>query len=252
MAEKATEFSTIKDVPESAWKKLADKKIYFGHQSVGFNILAGVRDIMTENPLIKLNIVETHDPADFETPLFAHSKVGSNTKPKSKIDAFANVLEKGIGEKADIAFFKFCYVDFHNNTNIEELFNQYKNSVSLLKKKFPQVKLIHSTVPLTSQQTGPKAWIKKMTGKPIRGYEDNIKRNRFNEFIRTEYEGKDPIFDLAKMESTFPDGKRSSFSEDGMSYYTMVQDYTDDGGHLNETGRKIVAEQLLIFLANIL
>jgi len=28
-------------------------------------------------------------------------------------------------------------------------------------------------------------------------------------------------------------------------------DYTDDGGHLNERGRKIVAEQLLIFLSNL-
>jgi hypothetical protein len=251
MAETTTLFSNVKDVPESAWKALAEKKIYFGHQSVGFNILAGVRDIVAENPLITLNIVETQNSADFENPLFAHSTVGSNTRPKSKIDAFANILEKGIGEQADIAFFKFCYVDFHSNTNVEEVFNQYKNTISSLKQKFPQVKLIHVTVPLTSQQTGPKAWVKKILGKPIRGYDDNIKRNRFNDLIRTEYEGKDPIFDLAKIESSFPNGSRSSFTKDGMIYYTMVSDYTDDGGHLNEAGRKVVAEQFLIFLANI-
>jgi hypothetical protein len=252
MSEQTPQFSNIKDIPESAWKTLAEKKIYFGHQSVGFNILAGIGDIMANNPLIKLNIVETDEPEDFENPLFAHSTVGSNTKPKSKIDAFANILEKGIGEQADIAFFKFCYIDFHSNTNIEEVFNQYKDTIFLLKEKFPQVKLVHSTVPLTSQQTGPKAWVKKILRKPLRGYEGNITRNQFNELLRTEYEGKDPIFDLAKMESTFPDGERSSFTKDGTTYYSMVQDYTDDGGHLNETGRKVVAEQLLIFLANIL
>ena len=34
-------------------------------------------------------------------------------------------------------------------------------------------------------------------------------------------------------------------------YYSMAPEYTTDGGHLNETGRKRVAEQLLIFLANL-
>jgi hypothetical protein len=251
MAETTTQFSNVKDVPESGWKTLAEKKIYFGHQSIGFNILAGVRDIMVENPLIKLNIVETQNSADFENPVFAHSTVGSNTKPKSKIDAFANILEKGIGEQADIAFFKFCYVDFHTRTNVETVFNEYKTTISHLREKFPQLRLIHSTVPLTSKQTGPTAWIKKAMGKSLRGYEGNIKRNQFNQLLKTEYEGKDPVFDLAKVESTFPNGKRSSFTKDGIIYYTLVPDYTDDGGHLNEIGRKIIAEQFLIFLANI-
>jgi lysophospholipase L1-like esterase len=31
----------------------------------------------------------------------------------------------------------------------------------------------------------------------------------------------------------------------------MVPEYTDDGGHLNEKGRKRVAEQMLIILAEV-
>ena len=42
-----------------------------------------------------------------------------------------------------------------------------------------------------------------------------------------------------------------TFTKDGENYYSLVPDYTDDGGHLNEKGRKIVAEQLLILLANL-
>ena len=80
------------------------------------------------------------------------------------------------------------------------------------------------------------------------GYDDNIKRNQFNELLRKEYDGKAPIFDLARTESTLPDGKRSSFSKDGKNYYFMVPDYTHDGGHLNELGRKRAAEQLLVVL----
>ncbi len=32
--------------------------------------------------------------------------------------------------------------------------------------------------------------------------------------------------------------------------YSLVPDYTDDGSHLNEKGRKVVAEQFLLFLVN--
>lgn len=104
MPEKTTHSPSIKDITDSAWKKLSEKRIYFGHQSVGFNIIDGIKDVMKKNPQIKLNIVETSDPSEFNTPLFAHSRVGKNTDPKSKIDAFASFVEKGIGDNANIAF----------------------------------------------------------------------------------------------------------------------------------------------------
>ena len=66
-----------------------------------------------------------------------------------------------------------------------------------------------------------------------------------------KYEGKEPILDIAKIESTFPNGTRCSFTRDGKTYYSMVPEYTYDGGHLNELGRKKVAEQLLILLAQL-
>ncbi len=59
MSEKTTTFASIKDVPESAWKNLSEKRIFFGHQSVGFNIINGIKDIIKENPKVKLTIVKT-------------------------------------------------------------------------------------------------------------------------------------------------------------------------------------------------
>ena len=87
--------------------------------------------------------------------------------------------------------------------------------------------------------------------KKIWEYDDNIKRNEYNEMIIKKYEGKEPVFDIAKIQSTFPDGTRCSFSKDGKTYYSMVPEYTNDGGHLNEIGRKKVAEQFLILLTNL-
>jgi lysophospholipase L1-like esterase len=252
MPEKTTHSPSIKDIPASLLKKLAQKKIYFGHQSVGFNIIDGIKDVMKENPQIKLNIVETSDPSKFNTPLFAHSRVGKNMDPKSKIDAFANFMENGIGNMADLAFFKFCYVDVTARTDVERVFADYKNTISRLRESYPGTMLIHVTAPLTVTKTTFKTWIKKIIRKKdIWEYDDNIKRNEFNDLLRNEFEGKEPIFDLAKLESTHPDGRMETFTKDGENYYSLVPGYTDDGGHLNEKGRKIIAEQLLILLAGL-
>ena len=251
MTDEKVHFTSIKDLPNSAWEKLSRKKIYFGHQSVGFNIIDGIKDLMKENPQIKLNIVETSNPADFNHPLFAHARVGKNKDPKSKIDAFADFMQKGIGNKADIAFFKFCYVDVMAGTDVHKVFTHYMKTMARLKKACPKTTFIHVTVPLRIVQKGPKVWIKKIISRSIGGYADNVKRNKYNDLLRQEYQGKEPIFDLAKIESTFPDGSRSFFKKDGKTCHSLIPAYTDDGGHLNDKGRRIVAEQLLVFLVEL-
>lgn len=244
-------FPSIKDVPAEAWQKLAQKKIYFGHQSVGNNILDGVRDVMKENPQVKLNIKETSDPKDINTPVFAHSPVGKNMDPVSKCDAFAGYMASGLGQKVDIAFFKFCYIDILHATEVDKVFAEYKKSIDLAKKSSPNVMIVHITTPLRVVQAGPRVWVKKIIGRPIGGYDDNVKREQFNAMLRKEYSGKEPIFDLAGIESISPDGSRVTFDKDGKLYPALAPAYTNDGGHLNELGRKVVAEQFLIFLANL-
>jgi len=252
MSKEKNKFPSIKDVPASAWEKLSQKKIYFGHMSVGFNIIDGIIDLMKENPQIKLNIVETADESDFNLGLLAHSRVGKNADPKSKIDEFARFINKGMGGKADAAALKFCFVDIKSHTNIKNVYVDYSNSILQLKKKYPDMTIIHFTVPLQTTRTTWKTWIKKAMGKKdIWEYDHNIKRNEYNEMLLEKYEGKDTILDIAKIESTFPDGTRCTFTKDGTIFYSMVPEYTNDGAHLNETGRKKVAEQLLILLANL-
>jgi hypothetical protein len=253
MSQQSSPFPSIKDVPPSAWEKLAQKKIYFGHQSVGYNIIDGIKDVMKENPQIKLNIVETSDPADFNSGVFAHSKVGKNVDPKSKTESFAEFVQQGIGNKADVTFFKFCYVDIDKNTNLKGLFEDYKTKMVQLEKDYPGVKFIHVTVPLKSIKTNWKTSIKELIGKgDMWEYDGNVERNEYNDLIKKEYSGKEPVFDLAALESTFSDGRRSSRNSGGKILYSLMPEYTSDGGHLNEKGRKIVAEHLLIFISNLI
>ena len=66
----------IYDIPKKYWVKLAEKKIFFGHQSVLSNIIEGINDIINKRKYIKLNIVRTDNPTDFDQPMFLHLSIG--------------------------------------------------------------------------------------------------------------------------------------------------------------------------------
>lgn len=228
-------------------QKVAGKKIYFGHQSVGLNILDGVVDILKEHHGIELKIVKTTDPSALSHPVFAHSMIGENEDPALKITDFERFMDGGIGGKADIAFFKFCYVDVTRNTDVEGIFTAYKTTMRRLKEKYPNTRFVHLTVPLSVSASSVKGWIKGVLGRD----DNNINKQVFNEMLRREYEGREPLFDLAEIESTYPDGSRATFTSNGTTYYALVPHYTSDSGHLNEIGRRIIASQLLNFLSKL-
>lgn len=252
MNQEAVQYKKISDVPESVWLKLGTKKIYFGHQSVGYNIVNGIQSILKEYPQIRLSIVEANDPGTYKEGIIAHSRIGYNGDPKSKLDMFAFIAKSGGAEAADVMFFKFCYVDFEQKTNVPAMFEAYQKTFEKLKSNYPDTTFVHMTVPLTTLQEGPKVWVKKAIGRPLGGMLENIKRHEFNELLRTTYQGREPIVDIAAIESTFVDGRRATFDYEGQTYYHLVPAFTYDSGHLNETGAKMVAEQLLLTLAGTL
>ncbi len=239
----------IDKIPKEVWDSLAKKKIYFGHMSVGFNILDGVRDLMQEARGAKLNIVETSDPAAFGGPIFAHSPIGKNGYPLTKLEQFRTILESGVGDKADIAFFKFCYVDIHGGTDVGALIKAYDKTIQGLQARFPKLTIAVVTAPLTAIPAGPKTSLKKLLGQGEPDKTANVKREIFNAHLRDQY-GK-LVYDLAALESTLPTGERAAFEMDGKTAYALWPSFTDDGGHLNATGRRIAAAALLRLLAGL-
>lgn len=245
---------SIDDVPKEYWAKLAEMKIFFGHQSVGYNIIDGIKDIINERDYIKLNIIETNDPAVFDRPVFAHSQVGINTKPFSKIKRFEEIMNSGVGTKADIAFFKFCYVDIMRDSDPREIFDAYSAAMEELKSRYPEAKFLYVTAPIRSVPKSVKR-IFKQTIKLIIGMpgfrEDNIVRRSYNKLLTNAYSGTEPLFDLALAESVNTSGLSYYVSKGTEKVSVMAPEYTEDGGHLNGLGRRNVAEQLLIILAEI-
>ena len=237
------------DMQGSMWSKIANKRIYFAHQSVGFNIIDGVNDLIGENPAARLKIAETIDHNSFKEPIFAHSRVGKNQSPETKVDGFVKNIEQGIGDNADYAFLKLCYVDITADTDYEKLFGYYERALAKLKESYGTTTFIHITIPVTKIQSGLKGIIKRMVGKSI-GYEDNYKRHLFNQMLRDRYNGKEPLFDLA-MEESGAAGEQAVYSLNGEKFHTLAPDYTDDGGHLNVVGRRVIAKRLLRFIAEL-
>jgi hypothetical protein len=220
-------------------------RIYFGHQSIGSNIITGIKECgyldSTIMPVFKI------DDANFNKGLnsfLVHNFIGYNYQPLSKCHAFADDIDKNLHGMIDAAGIKFCFVDFNKNTDIHELIKIYKMTIDSLKAKYPEIIFYHITVPLTNEE-GLKSFFKKI----IKG-DANISRNEFNYKLKETFKN-DPIFDLAEIESTGPDDIRIYKKIRNFNNYYLFRGYTDDGGHLNNAGRKIVALKFSQFLESL-
>lgn len=238
----------ISDIPEPAWKKLFQKTIYFGHQSVGDDLLQGVEELKEIYPWLNFNVKKFDNSIKVEAPQIVHSLIGANGKPGSKNIDVENLLTGKLKNSVDIAFFKYCYIDFEADTDLGKTFEEYKNTINKIKNSNHETVIVHFTVPLTENQSGIKGFIKKVLGKPLGGMLENVKRNDYNQMIIDEYGKEGLVFDLAGYEATKVDGSPNLFEYKGRNYKHLVHAYSRDGGHLNKAGRKFIAEQFLLFL----
>ena len=105
-------------------------------------------------------------------------------------------------------------------------------------------------MPLRTQAITWKIRLKLLLGQNVWEFEDNVKRNEYNRLLLAEYKGKEPVFDIARLEATAPNERLTRFQYHDDEYLAVNPEYSDDGGHLNKVGRKIIAENLLLFLVN--
>lgn len=237
-----TEYN-FKKIDDNIIEVLKEKKIFFGHQSVGYNIIRGIENLGTG-----IQVQELEGGHNVIKPGIYHATNGENSFPKSKVDAFkARIRDRHLGNEFDVAFFKFCYVDFNKDSDVVEIFNYYTDAIESIKKEFPKLRIVHVTTPLTTHTYGIKSFIKNLLSGDI----SNVKRNQFNALLVNKYKNKDPIYDLAMIVSTHPDGKREIFMYQNQTYYALVKEYTYDRGHLNEVGRHLAAKELLKVLSAI-
>lgn len=226
---------------KSDLQTLAAARIYFGHQSVGGNVLEGLT-LLAKEQGVALRIAEA--PVQDTAPGIIHAKVGRNRAPETKCDAFNQFLSAQAGGRWDAALLKFCYADMGDGAERDphRLFDLYKKTMGAAQAANPDLLLVHATMPLQSEGLGKRNAIRKLLGLGTSNDADNILRNQFNDLVRAEY-GKTPLFDVAWAESTRPDGTRSGFTKDGRFIFTMATEFTYDEGHLTGEGQRWVARE---------
>jgi hypothetical protein len=237
--------TNAEQVSAAEWDTLAARRVVFGRQSVGLNILDGVQALAAEAQ-VRLAITETRAPTGAAG--IVHFKVGRNGDPLAKINDFAAVmasLETGAGRQADIALMKLCYVDISPDTDVRRLADQYGETLDRLAVQFPRTTFVAVTAPLTTVQSGLKARVKKLLGRAPDGLAANARRHAFNELLRERYGRQGRLFDLARCESET--GAPERYQEQTVE--TLDPALTSDGGHLNARGARRVATRFVKFLA---
>ncbi len=219
---------------------LSGKAIYFGHRSVGQNVMDGVRTLLSANTGAEPRVVTTSSAASMGVGIWAEALNGQNLDPIGKINAFGTTMDAGVGAVVDVAFFKFCWVDFEDESahfvaggTVQSLFDAYRAKVDALAAAYPGVTIVHVTAPLTTDTyvDAPR----------------NPRREAYNDLVRGAYGGVAPVFDLALLESTDPSGNRVS----GRYGYALYPGYSSDGGHLNAAGQDKLARALVALLATL-
>lgn len=247
----STDFLNLSDIQFDVLKNMT---IFFGHQSVGQDIVLGMLENIEESGSEVPRIVESENLDSQHSGAFVHFKIGRNTRPLSKIRAFKRTLAAMRDVRVDMALMKFCYVDVTHDSNPQEIFDAYSKAMSELKEEFPETVFVHVTVPVEAMPRSAegvvKHFIKRVIGRPG-VVEDNWVRHQYNVLLRDHYSGREPVFDLAKLESLDAEGCSTFRMYQGEEVLFMDPDKTPDGGHLNGGGRTKIGRELLAFLCAI-
>ena len=231
-------------------ENLSSTNIFLGHRSVGENILGGIKRILRTNNYDDIKIKKVNKIDEINGNYFVDENIGYNGDPKSKFDAFAKIVKDlASNKKLNMAMMKLCYADITNESDVNEIFLDYANIIDSLKNEFPNIEIIHFTVPLTAKLSFYRKIKSFIKGTLNNNSLSNLSREKYNKLIRSYYPSEQ-IFDLAKIESTYPDGSLNLDKINGENYYSLVEAYTTDGGHLNDEGQILAGMKLLKFLEN--
>jgi hypothetical protein len=228
--------------------RLAQRRIFFGHQSVGADVVGGLA-ALAEDQVVPLKIVETRDLAAVDGPCFVHARIGRNRDPASKLEDFAALLDDAAGSALylDLAMAKLCYVDVTRETDTGELARLHDDTLDALAGRHPRLRLVPVTVPLTTGFFGLRGRAARLLGRADPAAPDNRARARYNDHLRARYADSGRLFDLAAVESASSAGRPGGDDTPALS-----PALTSDGGHLNRRGRKLAAVALVRTLGRLI
>lgn len=240
-----TETLAVREATGPERERLAGQRVFFGHQSVGANLLDGLEALRLDG----VSIVETTDPRMTGPGIVAHSFVGHNGDAQSKIDEFTDILDAGMADAVDLAMLKLCYTDVNAGIDARAVFDSYSAAIDALAERHPEVTFLVVTVPVTADRD-LKEQVKGWLGRADEGMgpAGNLAREQFNSLIRARYAGTGRLLDIAAVESGF-DQAPTLRRADGGEYFVLHASFSSDPGHLNDLGARAAASEFIRVLA---
>lgn len=227
---------------------VAKLRIFFGHQSVGQNIIEAIPNIYAAQDVPGPTIVQSSAPIEMSGGYLQHAFVGTNGDPLSKISDFDRIMRSGIAGRVEVAAMKFCYIDFNEDTDVDQVFSHYQDTIERLSGDYPNVTFMYITVPLTTERSLVTRTKARLGLSDFNPPADNVVRERFNQKVRAEYSGTGRLFDIAAAQSS-SGGIRTLRIYDGADYYSMESALASDLGHLNQTGATVIGSAFLEAIA---
>ncbi len=209
------------------------KSVVFDHHSIGGNIMTGMTALQSQSPN-RYPVVSQFGPSStwFTTHHGTGINIGEfqdgdNYYPETKIAGFDSTMRSGIGNVANYAGMKFCFLDIYDDAaNGLSTWNSYRTMMLNLMATYPNTKFYWVTDAL--EQALSSAYI-------------NHEKSIFNNAVRQYVQANGGVlFDLADIESHDPNGNLITDShgyEALYSGYAQTQDH-----HLNGTGQVRVAQ----------
>lgn len=218
-----------------------EHRYYFGHQSVGANLMTGLGALGDADARYKISVQWAYQAVSaFQGPGMFDKFVGENYQPYQKISDFDAQVRTTlqVGNHVDVAFTKFCYVDLSESTDVAALAQAYITEMEALETAFTNTTFLWTTAPLTASADAA-----------------NVKRNQYAQLIRNyaSTHGK-PLYDLAALEAVSASGARCQFTSGGATYDRLCTDWEASAGdpHLNAAAGQRFAKVLALGLIDVL
>ena len=199
------------DITTDDLAKVSRTRVFFGHQSVGMNVLAASPASMRRMAGMASPTIEQDGTAAGQDGGFVdHAFIGREREAPAQDPGLRREDALGhrpAGRRGDDEAL-LCRHHEPARTS-SALFATYRKTVAALEQDFPKVTFVHVTVPLMTEQGLLSKLKSRLTGSSRYAAAQRTRpRERLNALIRREYAG-DHLFDLAAIESTAPDGSRA-------------------------------------------
>lgn len=241
--------STVAPAPLDAPLRI---RVLFAHQALGAEISKNVPAAYSNAGLPKPRVAEWKQVQRGKGAVFATATIGRNGSPRSKLKAFAALVNNAPRDSIDLAVMAFNYQDITAETDVDEVFGIYVDTMESVEMANPDVAFLYSTVPVTAANSWREEDATTVTGltdvdQPA--WQDNIARERFNALVRERYAGSGRLFDIAALQANLGNGKVAAKKHGDQWYYVMNPQLSPDGKLLNSRGAVQLARSLMMLVA---